>query len=66
MMPANLSRSVLSHAGRLAVLPVAASGWSDWGSPQRVLASLAGTDGHRRLLARWIPTTRSLPRRRWP
>jgi mannose-1-phosphate guanylyltransferase len=52
MAPANFSRSVLSNADRLAVLPVAGSGWSDWGSPQRVLASLAGTDGHRRLLAR--------------
>jgi mannose-1-phosphate guanylyltransferase len=52
MTPANFSQSVLSHADRLAVLPVAGSGWSDWGSPQRVLASLAGTEGHRRLLAR--------------
>jgi len=52
MEPANFSRSVLSNAGELAVLPVAGSGWCDWGSPQRVLASLAGTDGHARLVAR--------------
>lgn len=52
-MPAsNFSRDVLSHAGALAVLPVAGSGWSDWGSPQRVFASLAGTAGHAHLVAR--------------
>jgi mannose-1-phosphate guanylyltransferase len=52
MEPANFSRSVLSNARELAVLPVAGSGWCDWGSPQRVLATLAGTDGHARLVAR--------------
>jgi mannose-1-phosphate guanylyltransferase len=52
MAPANFSRSVLANASELAVLPVADSGWCDWGSPQRVLASLAGTDGHARLVAR--------------
>jgi mannose-1-phosphate guanylyltransferase len=52
MTPANFSRAVLSHADQLAVVPVAGSGWCDWGSPQRVLASLAGTEGHARLLAR--------------
>jgi mannose-1-phosphate guanylyltransferase len=52
-MPAsNFSRDVLSHADALAVMPVTGSGWSDWGSPQRVFASLAGTDGHTRLVAR--------------
>jgi mannose-1-phosphate guanylyltransferase len=52
MAPANFSRSVLSNADQLAVLPVADSGWCDWGSPQRVFASLAGTDCHARLIAR--------------
>lgn len=52
MEPANFSRSVLSNAGELAVLPVADSGWCDWGSPQRVFASLRGTDSHARLVAR--------------
>jgi mannose-1-phosphate guanylyltransferase len=52
MAPANFSRSVLSNAGELAVVPVANSGWSDWGSPQRVFASLAGTACHARLVAR--------------
>jgi mannose-1-phosphate guanylyltransferase len=52
MAPANFSRSVLSNADELAVLPVAGSGWCDWGSPQRVFASLAGTACHARLVAR--------------
>ncbi|HEX3761454.1 MAG TPA: sugar phosphate nucleotidyltransferase [Kofleriaceae bacterium] len=52
MPAANFSRSVLARCDELAVLPVTGSGWCDWGSPQRVLASLAGTDGHARLVAR--------------
>jgi mannose-1-phosphate guanylyltransferase len=52
MPAANFSRDVLAHAGSLAVLPVAGSGWSDWGSPARVFASLAGTDGHEHLVGR--------------
>ena len=52
MTTANFSRDVLAHAPSLAVMPVAGSGWSDWGSPQRVLASLVGTDSHARLIER--------------
>jgi mannose-1-phosphate guanylyltransferase len=52
MTPANFSRDVLAHAPALAVLPVAGSGWSDWGSPQRVFASLVGTESHARLVER--------------
>jgi mannose-1-phosphate guanylyltransferase len=52
MEPANFSRDVLSHAKELAVMPVADSGWSDWGSPRRVFASLEGTESHARLVAR--------------
>lgn len=52
MPTANFSRDVLSHARELAVLPVAGTGWSDWGSPQRVFASLRGTLNHERLVAR--------------
>lgn len=52
MPQANFSRAVLSHADALAVVPVTGSGWCDWGSPQRVFASLAGTDSHARLVAR--------------
>lgn len=52
MAAANISRDVLAHATALAVIPVADSGWSDWGSPRRVFANLAGTDGHARLVER--------------
>jgi len=52
MTPANFSRDVLARAGRLAVVPVSGSGWSDWGSPARVFASLAGTKNHERLVER--------------
>jgi mannose-1-phosphate guanylyltransferase len=52
MAPANFSRDVLAHAASLALLPVAGTGWSDWGSPQRVFASLVGTPGHDHLVAR--------------
>jgi mannose-1-phosphate guanylyltransferase len=52
MGPANFSRDVLAHAQALAAVPVAGTGWSDWGSPQRVFASLAGTPSHDRLVAR--------------
>lgn len=52
MQPANFSRDVLAHAEDLAVVPVAGSGWSDWGSPKRVFVSLVGTVNHDRLVAR--------------
>jgi mannose-1-phosphate guanylyltransferase len=52
MAPANFSRDLLAHARGLAIVPVAGTGWSDWGSPQRVFASLAGTPGHDHLVAR--------------
>jgi mannose-1-phosphate guanylyltransferase len=38
--PSNFSRDVLERAPNLAVLPVEGSGWSDWGSPDRVFRSL--------------------------
>jgi mannose-1-phosphate guanylyltransferase len=52
MAPANFSRDVLAPARALAIVPVAGTGWSDWGSPQRVFASLAGTPSHDHLVAR--------------
>lgn len=52
MPAASFSRDVLAHAPELAVLPVAGSGWSDWGSPKRVFASLKGTACHERLVQR--------------
>ena len=52
MTRASFSRDVLQHCDGLAVIPVEGSGWSDWGSPQRVFASLAGTQSHRALVER--------------
>jgi mannose-1-phosphate guanylyltransferase len=52
MPAASFSRDVLAKADELAVLPVEGSGWSDWGSPRRVFASLAGTPCHDRLVSR--------------
>ena len=52
MLPANFSRDLFAHAHQLAVIPVANTGWSDWGSPERVIASLAGTPERDALLAR--------------
>jgi mannose-1-phosphate guanylyltransferase len=44
MPPADFSREVLQRAGGLAVLPVLGSGWTDWGSPERVARTLRGED----------------------
>lgn len=52
MKPANFSHDVLAYSRSLAVIPVSGSGWSDWGSPARVFASLAGNEGHDRLVDR--------------
>jgi len=52
MTPANFSRDVLAKTTSLAVQPVSEIGWSDWGCPRRVFASLAGTPCHDRLLER--------------
>lgn len=52
MQPANFSRDLLAHAAELAVVPVAGTGWSDWGSPRRVFESLAGSSHLDQLLSR--------------
>lgn len=58
MPPANFSREVLERATGLAVVTVVGSGWSDWGSPGRVYASLERgphlSTLRRRLLGRTI------------
>ncbi len=43
MPPADLSRDVLERAAGLAVVPIVDSGWSDWGTPERLFQSLEGT-----------------------
>jgi len=50
--PANFSSEVFSRARKLVVIPVTGSGWCDWGSPDRVFRSLAGTPHHEALVAR--------------
>lgn len=52
MTAANFSRDLLTRVAHLAVIPVQGTGWSDWGSPERVLASLAGTADYAALRAR--------------
>jgi mannose-1-phosphate guanylyltransferase len=41
--PADWSRHVLSRAQGLALVPLVGSGWCDWGTPERLMDSLAGT-----------------------
>jgi mannose-1-phosphate guanylyltransferase len=52
MTPTSFSRDLLARAVGLAVIPVTNTGWSDWGSPERVITSLVGTPDHSALLAR--------------
>jgi mannose-1-phosphate guanylyltransferase len=52
-MPAgDFSRDVLEHADGLEVVSLPECGWSDWGTPERVLASLRGTSEFARLSER--------------
>jgi mannose-1-phosphate guanylyltransferase len=52
-MPAgDFSRDVLEHAHGLEVVSLPECGWSDWGTPERVLASLRGTSEFARLSER--------------
>ncbi len=43
MAQSNFSHDVLERTNRLAVVTVDGSGWSDWGSPDRVLRDLGAT-----------------------
>jgi len=52
MPAANFSRDLLAHARDLAVTPVNAMGWCDWGSPSRVFRTLEGTPHHEALVTR--------------
>jgi mannose-1-phosphate guanylyltransferase len=58
---ANFSRELLARARGLAVVPVAGTGWSDWGSPARVFESLAGKPEHGRLVARLAGPKPTIP-----
>ncbi|HUQ01400.1 MAG TPA: sugar phosphate nucleotidyltransferase [Kofleriaceae bacterium] len=52
--PANWSVDVLARTppAQLALVSMAGSGWSDWGSPKRVFESMSGSGDLDRLLAR--------------
>ena len=47
--PGDFSRDVLERADGLEVMALPECGWSDWGTPERVLASLRGTPEFGRL-----------------
>jgi mannose-1-phosphate guanylyltransferase len=49
---ADLSRNMLEPARDLAVIPMLDAGWSDCGTPERLIQALRGTDHLPRLLAR--------------
>jgi mannose-1-phosphate guanylyltransferase len=57
----NFSRVVLENASGLGVVCARGCGFSDWGSPDRVLASLRGTREHDRLLSRLTPSRVTAP-----
>jgi mannose-1-phosphate guanylyltransferase len=59
--PADFSRSVLAATDDLAVATAPSCGWSDWGTPQRVFDSLAGTPGMEQLRRRLRRQLSSLP-----
>jgi mannose-1-phosphate guanylyltransferase len=57
MDPADFSRDVLEKSKALRVVPLQPCGWSDWGTPDRVLASLRGTEDFEVLCKRLQATT---------
>lgn len=52
MPPADLSRSVLQNALGLSLVPMVDAGWSDCGTPRRLLECLRGTPAYTTLEAR--------------
>jgi mannose-1-phosphate guanylyltransferase len=60
LAPANFSRAVLERGRGLSVMTLEGAGWSDWGTPRRVFAALAGSADHDRLVAR-LHAPRPLP-----
>jgi hypothetical protein len=52
---------VLEHAESLRVVPLSPCGWSDWGTPGRVLGSLRGSGEFSALLERIRTLTGSEP-----
>ncbi|HVU00293.1 MAG TPA: sugar phosphate nucleotidyltransferase [Polyangiaceae bacterium] len=52
MPQADFSRDVLERAPDLGVVPLSSCGWSDWGTPERILDSLRGSADYDALLGR--------------
>jgi mannose-1-phosphate guanylyltransferase len=52
LQPSDFSRDVLQPASDLRAVQLSPCGWSDWGTPQRVLESLKGTAEHPPLMRR--------------
>jgi mannose-1-phosphate guanylyltransferase len=52
METADFSRDVLENADGLRFVRLSPCGWSDWGTPERVMRSLRGTDEHTALVER--------------
>jgi mannose-1-phosphate guanylyltransferase len=52
MQPADFSRDVLQRAASLRTVELQPCGWSDWGTPERVMRSLYGTEDYSALVAR--------------
>lgn len=50
MQPADFSRDVLHRAKALRAVTLEPCGWSDWGTPDRVLDSVRGSDVYNRLV----------------
>jgi hypothetical protein len=58
MPAADLSKAVLENADGLSMVPMVNAGWSDCGTPKRLLECIEGSDAPRSLSAR----LRSAPR----
>ena len=52
LQPSDFSRDVLQRSSGLRAVRLSPCGWSDWGTPERVLASLHDTAEHLPLLKR--------------
>jgi mannose-1-phosphate guanylyltransferase len=59
MQSADFCRDILEKADSLHVARLPQCGWSDWGTPERVLESLAGTPEHARLVESLRPEAQS-------
>jgi mannose-1-phosphate guanylyltransferase len=64
MGAADFSRDVLESSGGVGLVTMVDAGWSDWGTPERVIQTLEGTQSGQQLLARILAGSARLPARR--